>query len=261
MEPTFSIVDHAPKVFVIGMSVPRWEGMRDYASYREVPIMDGFDVKSPEHLIAWGGKVCYDSFHNPRNASLDNYIGESILAHDHGSVLEHATINFAVASLPRSTQLELVRHRVGVAYSFRSTRFTDSWLEFVVPPLLREPENSDQRDEFVSSCQYAYEDYCSLINTISTQETDKTLRRKRIKEAARSVLPNALASDGEVTMNGRALRHIVEMRTNPHADESIREFAYALWETSMRYMPSTLGYDATITPVNGGVPQVQFGEQ
>jgi thymidylate synthase (FAD) len=67
----------------------------------------------------------------------------------HGSVFEHASIVFQVAGVSRSLTHELIRHRVGTAYSQESQRYVDAKdIRFVVPPLLvnaYDPEASEER--------------------------------------------------------------------------------------------------------------------
>ena len=46
----------------------------------------------------------------------------------------------------------------------------------------------------------------------------RTDLRKKVQQAARSVLPNETESPIVVTANARAWRHIIEMRANPHAE-------------------------------------------
>ena len=50
----------------------------------------------------------------------------------------------------------------------------------------------------------------------------RTDRRKAIRQAARSVLPNATETKIFVTANVRALRHFIEMRGAIYADTEIR---------------------------------------
>ena len=263
---TFQITNHAPKVWLVGRSLPDPSQIEEFMAYRDrfwnFANADEAQVASagcsPQTLIELGGKVCYDSFHNPGNKTSQEYIHGSVIEHEHGSVLEHIALNFMVASLPRSTQLELVRHRAGMAYSFRSTRFTDSWLEFVVPPLLRLEQHAQERQIFIDYSRKSFQVYSDIADAIdSDTQGDATLRRKRIKEAARSVLPNSLGSDGLVTCNGRSLRHLIAMRTDPHADASIREFAYGLYLASVDTVPA-LFVDAEVIPQSFGTPHIKF---
>lgn len=234
----FLITKTPPKVWAIGVTAPLVMNMQKYLDYRE-RTWNTDREHSPLSVVEFAGRICYDSFHNPKNRTRMEYVQESIIANNHTSVLEHVWINFAVASLPRSTQLEFVRHRVGTGYSFRSTRFTDSFLEFIVPPAMRDTE---LEEDFIAYCRRYYADYQMLVQQLEAipMSEQGMLKRKRIKEAARSVLPNALGSDGVVSLNIRALRHIINMRTDVHADASIREAAYAFYEAALPYVADTL---------------------
>jgi thymidylate synthase (FAD) len=266
-ERQFLLTDTPPKIFVVGLTTPHWGNFQDYLDYRERIYVDGtadredglVNAHQPANIIAFGGKVCYDSFHNPGDKTLEAYIQGSIISHLHGSVLEHATLNLMCASVPRSTQLELVRHRQGMGYSWQSTRFTDKRVEYVIPPLIR--ENEDQRKFFESFARHNFQKYCEIADSLGTEqlgeEESKTLRRKRVKEAARSILPNSLGSDGLVTFNGRSLRHVLEVRSDPSADASIREFAYAVYQAVLPYVPELLA-DVTVVPQTFGAPQLVF---
>ena len=74
----------------------------------------------------------------------------------------------------------------------------------------------------------AHRAYVQLVEGLNERfkdESDKTLRRKLARQAARSVLPNATETKIFVTANARALRHFIEMRGNRHAEVEIRKLA------------------------------------
>jgi thymidylate synthase (FAD) len=54
----------------------------------------------------------------------------------------------------------------------------------------------------------------------------KTDLRKKVQQAARSVLPNETEAPIVVTGNARSWRHFLEMRANPHAETEIRALAF-----------------------------------
>lgn len=75
------------------------------------------------------GRLCYKSFGTEMNANItkvregnEGYIG-NILKVKHGSVIEHATATIAFVDVSPVVTHELVRHRVGTAYSQVSMRF------------------------------------------------------------------------------------------------------------------------------------------
>lgn len=70
-----------------------------------------------------------------------------------------------------------------------------------------------------------------------TQE-QKTEIRKKSRESARSVLPNATETKIFVTANARALRHFLEMRGSRFADAEIRRAALAIHEILLKESPN-----------------------
>jgi thymidylate synthase (FAD) len=57
----------------------------------------------------------------------------------------------------------------------------------------------------------------------------RTDARKKVQQTARSLLPNETEAPMVFTGNVRALRHIVEMRANEHAESEIRALALRLF--------------------------------
>jgi thymidylate synthase (FAD) len=257
----FEIIKTPPFVRVIGYSQPVVDNMQEYFQYRGVEPNIVLD-NSPELIAEFAGRICYQSFHNPKRSTRTEYLQNSLIAHGHGSVLEHPTLNFVVADVPRSVQLELVRHRAGMAYSFESQRFTSEAIRFIVPPLLRGNEKALQIFRHQSAASYyAYVDLMETteirIRELGLWGEDRTLRRKRARESARSVLGNCVGSDGVVTMNTRALRHILAMRSDEHADASIREFSFAMYEQVAKWLPAILD-DLEELPVQFGPDALVF---
>jgi thymidylate synthase (FAD) len=64
----------------------------------------------------------------------------------------------------------------------------------------------------------------------STLSADyKTDARKKVQQTARSLLPNETEAPMVFTANVRALRHIIEMRADAHAESEIRTLALRLF--------------------------------
>lgn len=217
----------APAVYVAGISRPNEDGIARYLASRGLQ-WDVEDVE-PSMLVELGGRICYESFHNPKGSTREEYLRDSILAHKHGSVLEHVSINFIVEGLPRSILMELTRHRAGTAYSWRSTRFVDSRMEFMVPHYI---QNTVAETSFIAATRAAVKAYEETASFVNPRTSDKTLMRKRKRETARHILGGNLTADGLFTCNIRALRHIIQLRTDPHADHEFRRFAYNLFEAA-----------------------------
>ena len=195
-----------------------------------------------EKLVEVAGRTCYMSFSKPRPGGNKAYI-DHILEVGHGSVLEHAIFSLVITGVSRSLTHELVRHRAGFGYSQLSQRFVDeSDCSFVEPKVIAEdPELHAIWIESVKSAQESYKKLSDGLAARMADIEDRTLRRKRAREAARSILPNATETKIFVTGNARALRHFVEMRGSEHADAEIRRLAVAVLRVLQEASPNLFG--------------------
>ena len=249
-----------PRVFVVGSTMPNLAAFNDYLAYRDESWTsidtDERNQHDPATVSEWAGRVCYMSFSNAKSRVRERYLQESILSHKHGSVIEHVSFNLLCADVPRDIQLEFVRHRAGTGYSWESTRFTDKHLRFVIPPRLR--DNPEAEQIFREGILRQVEAYEALRRLAESEGDEGTLKRKRMKEAARGFLPGCRASDGMITLNARAARHIIGLRTGEHADLGIREFAYEIY-TALKSVAPAFFADAHERDVPDGPPEVTFG--
>jgi hypothetical protein len=114
---------------------------------------------------------------------------------------------------------ELVRHRAGSAFSQESLRYvrlTD--IGFRVPPAL-EPI----RDQVVSLVERLEEFQVEAADRLGIDEEGLPFAvKKEITSALRRLAPIGLSTDILWTANVRTLRHVIEMRTAPGAEEELR---------------------------------------
>ena len=69
----------------------------------------------------------------------------------------------------------------------------------------------------------------------------KTDARKKLQQTARSLLPNETEAPMIFSANVRALRHIVEMRADAHAESEIRNLALRLFLCAFTVDPILFG--------------------
>ncbi len=69
----------------------------------------------------------------------------------------------------------------------------------------------------------------------------RTERRKMVREAARSNLPNATETMIFATGNARAWRNIIELRVSGHAEAEIRRLQYMVAQVLLREAPHIFG--------------------
>ena len=225
-----------PAVFALGQTQWNAPAFDDWVDHNDLAHMSG-DDSTPlgrlwrdmneedgiERMIEFGGRHCYRAWEKGRDR--ESYI-RNIIDMQHGSVLEHSTINWGVQGVSRSLSLELARHRVGIALSQESQRYVDaSQINFVVPPMLRHltsgpadhTNNSDVIVDFHRANRHAVEVYIALQQqivaelgrqTIEGVKAD-TMAQKRANEAARALLPNDTETRFLWTTNMRLLRHFL----------------------------------------------------
>ena len=178
------------------------------------------------------GQTCYASFGPKRtyNEAAGRYFSNQREG-GHGSVLEHATFSFLCYGISRSNTHEVVRHRAGTAYSQLSQRYVSGKvLRFVERPEYQEVPSL--HDRFCDRIDRAWREYHEVADELAKLQKEghsklsaerRTDLRKRLQQTARSVLPNETETILVMSANVRAWRHIVEMRTDQHAEAEIRE--------------------------------------
>ena len=215
-------------------------------------FLDGFDpslgfpdyVEDPtvlpdsSQICKTAGQLCYASFGARRttNENAASYF-ERLISAGHGSVLEHASFSFLLYGISRSVTHELVRHRAGVGISQISQRYVSgSVLRFVERPEYAADEKLHRLfEERMDRAAAEYEAMAGMLLERQGQgaallEADRaTDSRKKVQQTARSLLPNETEAPMVFTGNVRALRHIIEMRANEHAESEIRNLAVRLF--------------------------------
>ncbi|HEY6537810.1 MAG TPA: FAD-dependent thymidylate synthase [Candidatus Dormibacteraeota bacterium] len=185
----------------------------------------GGDPNPGELLVEFAGRACYRSWEPGLNPNVTRvrsdprtYL-ENILSSAHGSVLEHASYTFALHNVSRVATHEIVRHRAGAAFSQESLRYVRLVdLGFRVPPAL-EP----LRHQVVELVERLEEFQLSAAKALQLDEQGIPFHvKKEVTSALRRLAPIGLSTDLIMTMNLRTLRHVVEMRTDPGAEEELR---------------------------------------
>lgn len=255
-EPRLSILTE-PKVYLMGQQVTDPAVIQEFLDDHEVGKWTTDTEVGGEKLVEVAGRVCYMSFAKPRPGGNQAYI-HHILEVGHGSVLEHAVFSLLITGVSRSLTHELVRHRAGFGYSQLSQRFVDeSDCAFVEPKVIADdPELHAIWMEAVTAAQESYKKLSDGLAARMADIEDRTLRRKRAREAARSVLPNATETKIFVTGNARALRHFIEMRGDVAADAEIRRLAIAVLRVLQKASPNLFG-DYEMVDQPDGVPAVR----
>lgn len=228
-----------PQVYLVGRQIIDDGELERFLADHDVTHWSTDTSVAGEKLCEVAGRLCYLSFAKPRPGGNAAYI-ERLLEVGHGSVLEHSVWNFLIAGVSRSFTHELIRHRAGFGYSQLSQRYVDeSEANFVEPECVA--DDAALHDVWRSAVEHAQEAYVRLVEGLERRfasQTDRTLRRKLARQAARSVLPNATETKIFVTANARALRHFIELRASEHAEVEMRRVATKILEIVRQAAPN-----------------------
>jgi len=244
-----------PKIFLIGETKVNQEGLGALLQHLGVPEWTSDAPSDIELLSEVYGRACYRSFGTELNPNItrvrssnEAYLSNIIEKGD-GSVLEHGVANFFIADVSRVFTHELVRHRVGVAISQESLRFarlTD--LNWYAPLVIEEsPEAMTifaRTMEELSALQRELAEMFDLDNKASFDE------KKEITSAMRRLAPLGLATNIGWSCNIRTLRHVIEQRTAPWAEEEMRVVFGEIAEISKKQWPKIFA-DYQTELVNG----------
>lgn len=286
-----------PKVYLVGCTAPDEDCLIHFLEETDqTQFMDDIDERenvSPQGILtSLNAKLCYRSLNPAKNPNLkgsrslaENIAG--ILKSAHGSVLEHVSLNFVIADCSRVFTHELVRHRVGTAFSQTSGRYCaidPGTLEVVWDPILDgcEKECAEllieiERTIYIMECRKGIRHFDPLNMYVDcpgepqanwyTPETtwqmyieeDDPRRlwprnpncdftlKKQLTSAFRRFAPNGQYNEIGFTSNVRTLRHLFMLRTSLHAEWEIRYVFCQMWHIVQAVCPELFA-DAVIVP-------------
>jgi thymidylate synthase (FAD) len=242
----FAMRETQPSVHLIARPSVDLDGMRAYleevgaASWLDGRLEDAPDPNPAELLVEFSGRMCYRSWEpglNPNVTRVRKDQGEyfaNLLRSAHGSVLEHASFSFAFHNVSRVFTHELVRHRAGSAFSQESLRYVRLQdIGFRVPPAL-EPI----RDDVLHLVEQLEEFQVSAADKLGLDDDGLPFAvKKEVTSALRRLAPIGLSTDIVWTANVRTLRHVIEMRTAPGAEEELRRVFDAVARIALAEAP------------------------
>lgn len=265
-----------PSVFLIGKMEVHESGMDAFLDHLGVPEWTT-DTDGAQMIVEVAGRACYNSFRSRRPGGNREYIGH-ILQVGHGSVTEHAVYTVAICGISRILSQEITRHRHH-SPSQLSQRFVDeSESAFVLPAIIDlepdaplvgslydlHPATAEDYSALVAwseACRYSLQSYAlqadALEFKIQGSEQSKTLRRKRVREAARGVLINDIETRLVLTGNARAWRWFLELRGTEECALEMRRLAVAIYRAIQPQAPN-LFQDAEVFTDTDGRESLRF---
>ncbi len=220
------------KIYII--SKPTISGTDEFLKDKDTiwqPIGPSTDA---ERLVEYCGRICYMSFGDRQSGRTTQEYVKNLIKQGHESVLEHASWTFIVDDVSRGFTHQLVRHRVGIAFSQLSQQYVDQsderFFSFPLP---------DESEDLTSRIRAAFDDAKKVYLELRDEFTaivdrsypalSKKEKQRMAFTLARSILPNGTATTLAMTINARAARHILSVRGAIEGDLEMREFTAHLF--------------------------------
>lgn len=244
-----------PEIYLVGESALDFDEVQRFLmeSYGVVG-RQWFDQNVVDHEVSPSdllteimGRLCYRSFgvgdHNKNLTKIregnEEYIG-NILKSKHGSVIEHGSTNWILRDVSRVFTHELVRHRAGVGISQESLRFVRMdefglWMP-------KDPAITNTVEAMCEEKFRADERFCvDLGRALGIDDPTRDFAyKKKWTSFIRRFAPQGMATTIGITINFRALRHVIEMRTAESAEVEIREVFRRIAQIATDRWPSLM---------------------
>lgn len=250
-----------PKLFLVARSTFDYNAFLQFLADEQVSWLQTPSAADPENIVEAAGRVCYMSF-GTRQYRKDNreYI-HNLLRQGHESVLEHVSWSFILTGVSRGFSHQLVRHRVGFAFSQLSQQYHDEKeARFVEPSIIaRFPHLSELWRRSVDDARHVYQELVAFLNTEEFRvlsQLDKREFQRAMRTAARSVLPSATATKIFITANARAIRHFLTVRGGIPGDAEMRAVSALILSTLSKEAPALFA-DFTLETWSDGLPIVR----
>lgn len=229
-----------PKVFLIAMTALE-EGIADWMSHvGGVDCLHRARGMEAETLIELAARRCYKSFEPGLNLNVNKIRTDSeeylanVLKQGHGSVLAHSSATFAFEDVSRVFTHELCRNQIGIKekdsnedLSVAEFGLSQESLRYVRLDQLRvwlPPEFEDDeflRGETTAAIEYLEEMQKKIATHLRMDEMDFG-KKKILTSALRRMLPMGIGTGIVWTANFRALRWVIQQRTDEAAEVEIR---------------------------------------
>jgi thymidylate synthase (FAD) len=217
---------------------------------------------SAERVVELCARRCYRSFEPGLNKNVTKIREDeaeyhaNILKSGHGAVVEHAVCTFAIENVSRVFTEELSRHETGVQQrlarsqeSLRYVRIDD--IPFWWPPELEEGD----REIFEQVISQVEDGIRRLLTRHGNFEGYNFDKKKLLTSAFRRLIPMGMATGVTVSMNFRALRHILELRSEPHVEVEFRTVTDMLARICKSKWPLIFADFEEVAIVGSDIPQ------
>jgi thymidylate synthase (FAD) len=137
---------------------------------------------------------------------------------------------YYVTGVSKSLAGQWTRHRIGIGWTFRSTRYVKANKNLFIYPAMEYIESEDQ----VRKVYEAYDREHKHAMEVYEELQSLGVRNQEL----RRLMPVGWSTAAYVYVNARSLRHFFELRLEKSAEWEIRRLAYLMFNDVMAMAPS-----------------------
>jgi thymidylate synthase (FAD) len=218
--------------------IERWKQLRQDLFRNEEPQVKLIGVTTPvEEMVSQGVTIetlpaytARQSHESEGNYEDDLRLNRKLISWGHHTCLEAVQFVYYVTGVSKSLAGQWTRHRIGIGWTFRSTRYVKANKNMFIYPALEYLDSEDQ----VRSVYQAYD-----REHRHAMDVYEELRKLGVRnQELRRLMPVGWSTAAYVYVNARSLRHFFELRLEKAAEWEIRRLAYLMFDNAMAMAPS-----------------------
>lgn len=191
------------------------------------PVNKFKEIFNPETLP---GFVARQSHESKGTIEDDIRLNKDLIQWEHTTPFQFTQFVFNVTATSKSVQAQWTRHKIGVGWIYRSTRYVDAIANSFIYNTYDYLDDEDEVKEILARDE--------AWAKAAIEEYDWRRKRKVTKEDARKVMPVMFATNCYYESNSRAMRHLFKLRLAKKAEWEIRRMSRMMWDVCMEWTPS-----------------------
>ena len=218
--------------------IERWQYLRQDLFRNEEPKIKLIGLTTPtgemasqgvttETLPAYTARQSHESEGTHED---DLRLNKKLITWGHQTCLEAVQFVYYVTGVSKSLAGQWTRHRIGIGWTFRSTRYVKANKNMFIYPALEYVDSEEQVKAVYQA--YAREHRHSM-------EVYEELQALGVRnQELRRLMPVGWSTAAYVYVNARSLRHFFELRLEKSAEWEIRRLAYLMFNNVMSIAPT-----------------------
>ena len=181
-----------------------------------------------EFVPGYTSRECFKT-NDAASVDADIKLTEKLIKMGHETPLQGLNYIFYVSGISKSLQAQWTRHKIGVGWSFRSTRRVIASENEFIYPTLHYINNENTVRKILSQLEDNNKRAIEIYNEMKNMDVTR--------QDARRIMPVSFATSCFFYCNARALRHFFKLRITKEAEWEIRRLAWIMLKVSYLYHP------------------------